>query len=223
MERVCPILVLAVAAGLLFLPAAHAQLSYDVTITNATRGQQFTPFIVVSHGAPSELFALGAPAQPGLVTLAEEGDIAPLVALYEARPDVRDVQTNGALLDPGASVTVTVAGMSAADRITLAAMLIPTNDAFVSLVDVAAPRPGKALVLRPVAYDAGSEIDDELCASIPGPFFPECGGPGGGGQPGNGEGFVHVHRGIHGVGDFAPIDRDWRNPVAEIVIRARPN
>ena len=27
------------------------------------------------------------------------------------------------------------------------------------------------------AYDSGSEVNDELCASIPGPDFEECGGP----------------------------------------------
>jgi hypothetical protein len=36
---------------------------------------------------------------------------------------------------------------------------------------------------------------------------------------GGGEGFVHVHRGIHGVGDLKPIGRDWRNPVATVSIR----
>ncbi|MCI0585123.1 MAG: spondin domain-containing protein, partial [Chloroflexi bacterium] len=129
--------------------------------------------------------------------------------------------TNGALLDPGASATITVAGQGAGDRITLAAMLIPTNDGFVALVDAAAPRPGRSLVFRAPAYDAGSEQNDELCESIPGPFFEECGGPGGGGSPGNGEGYVHIHAGLHGIGDMTESERDWRNPVAEIVITAK--
>ena len=29
------------------------------------------------------------------------------------------------------------------------------------------------------------------------------------GIPGGGEGFVHIHRGIHGVGDLAPSTFDW--------------
>jgi hypothetical protein len=36
---------------------------------------------------------------------------------------------------------------------------------------------------------------------------------------GNGEGFVHVHRGMHGVGDFKAAARDWRNPVARVQVR----
>ena len=48
-------------------------------------------------------------------------------------------------------------------------------------------------------------------------------GPGGGGMPSGGEeGFVHVHSGIHGVGDLDEAARDWRNPVARIVVRRLP-
>jgi hypothetical protein len=99
-------------------------------------------------------------------------------------------------------------------------MLIPTNDAFVALNGVALPLPGHPIVtFKARAYDAGSEVNDELCTSIPGPAFAECGGPGGGARVGGGEGFVHVHRGVHGVGNLKPSDRDWRNPVAEVRIR----
>lgn len=34
----------------------------------------------------------------------------------------------------------------------------------------------------------------------------------------DGEGFIHVQRGVHGVGDLAAADYDWRNPVAEVVV-----
>jgi hypothetical protein len=99
-------------------------------------------------------------------------------------------------------------------------MLIPTNDAFVALNAVQLPYPGwPTQTYTAVAYDAGSEVNDELCSSTPGPLFAECGGSGGGGRVGGGEGFVHVHRGMHGVGDFKPIGRDWRNPVAEVRVR----
>jgi hypothetical protein len=69
--------------------------------------------------------------------------------------------------------------------------------------------------LYSVAYDAGSEVNDELCASIPGP---DCGGAGAGSPVGGEEGYVHVHTGIHGIGDLDPSERDWRNPVAMITV-----
>lgn len=34
-----------------------------------------------------------------------------------------------------------------------------------------------------------------------------------------GEGFIHVQRGIHGIGDLAADVYDWRNPVAEVFLR----
>ena len=100
--------------------------------------------------------------------------------------------------------------------LSLAAMLIPTNDAFVALNGV---RPRFQSTYNALAYDAGTEANDEACASIPGPDFVECGGPGGGGDPGGGEGYVFVHAGMHGVGDMNEAERDWRNPVARIQVQ----
>ena len=50
---------------------------------------------------------------------------------------------------------------------------------------------------------------------IPGP---PCGNAGVR-DTGNAEGFVHVHAGVHGIGDLVAADHDWRNPVAKITIR----
>jgi hypothetical protein len=108
-------------------------------------------------------------------------------------------------------------------RLSVAAMLIPTNDASFALNDVAGPLGPRTLSFVSPAYDSGSEVNDELCASIPGPSFAECGGPGGGAQVvGGEEGYVHIHRGIHGVGDLVESERDWWNPVARIEVRKVP-
>ena len=65
------------------------------------------------------------------------------------------------------------------------------------------------------AYDAGSEANNEICAFIPGPscgiFFVR--------DPEGAEGYVHIHAGIHGIGDLSPAQFDWRNPGAKITIR----
>ncbi len=215
------VLGLLIATGLAAAPtvAADDGLRYEVTITNLTRGQQFTPILVASHREGVQLFTLGRPASSELATLAEEGNTGPLTSLLLGLPVVRDVTSSSGLLNPGHSVTVTVEGGAGFDHLSMAAMLIPTNDGFFALNGVAGPRGDQTLRLFSPAYDAGSERNDELCASIPGPFFVECGGPGGGGKPGGGEGFVHIHAGIHGVGNLNAAQRDWRNPVAEITIR----
>ena len=199
-------------------------MDFEVTVTNLTRGQQFTPILVASHKAGVRLFELGSPATPQLKTLAEEGNIAPLTALLLGNPDVRDVVNSGGLLNPGQSVTQRVSTRGSFDNVSVAAMLIPTNDGFFAVNDREGPNGEDSngedsLTVFSPAYDAGTERNDETCASIPGPFFVECGGPGGGGAPGGGEGYVHIHAGIHGIGDLDPAIRDWRNPVARITIR----
>lgn len=223
MTRLCSLIVLGllIAAGLPAAPCAAAEDGprYEVTITNLTRGQQFTPILVASHREGVQLFALGHPASSELATLAEEGNTGPLTSVLRGLAEVRDVTSSSGLLDPGHAVTVTVEGGAGFDHLSVAAMLIPTNDGFFALNGVAGPRGNQTLTLFSPAYDAGSERNDELCASIPGPFFTECGGPGGGAKAGGGEGFVHIHAGIHGIGNLNAAQRDWRNPVAEITIR----
>jgi hypothetical protein len=99
-----------------------------------------------------------------------------------------NTQTNGALLLPGQTVTVTIDAHHG-QVLSFAAMLIPTNDTFVALDRVRLPHFGTSRHVA-VAYDAGTELNDQNCANIPGPI---CMGEGfvEGPQAG-GEGFVHV-------------------------------
>ena len=192
---------------------------YEVKVTNITRGQQFTPLLTVVHATRLSLFSLGAPASTALATLAEQGDTSPLTALLSTSADVASVATQGGLLEPGQTRTFTVDASGRFDSLTVAAMLIPTNDAFMSVTFTDLPPNRQSVVRYGFAYDAGSERNDELCSSIPGPFFSECGGPGGGARVGGGEGFVHVHAGIHGIGDLKASQRDWRNPIVSVSVR----
>jgi len=201
---------------------AHADflVNYEVTVTNLTYNQRFTPLLLASHKPTVAFFQLGAPARPELRTLAEEGNVAPLKAALDSLPDVQATVAGDSLLDPGKTITFRIQANPWRDRLSLAAMLIPINDAFVALNSISLPYPGGSTTnFTAVAYDAGTEVNDELCSSIPGPGFAECGGPGGGGSVGGGEGFVHVHRGMQGVGNFSTAARDWRNPVAQIIVR----
>jgi hypothetical protein len=198
---------------------AETGSQFEVTITNLTRGQFFTPTLVASHRRGVSLFTLGSAPSAALEAVAEEGSTDPLKNILLGNPAVKDVQSSGVLLGPGESVSVTVQTSFGFNHISLIGMLIPTNDGFLALNGVQGPRKGPVTYHSP-AYDAGSERNDELCASIPGPPYPECGGPGGGGAPAGGEeGYVHIHAGIHGIGDFNAAERDWRNPVAKIDVR----
>ena len=191
--------------------------NYEITVTNVTRGQSFTPILVATHRAGVNLFTEGSPASPELALVAEDGDTVPLEAKLRANPNVLQVTTTGDL-DPGKSVTVKIRAQKSFDHISLTSMLVTTNDAFFALNGVRGPRGSRILSLDSPAYDAGSEPNDELCANIPGPI---CRGQGASPNAG-GEGFVHIHAGIHGIGNLSAADRDWRNPVAEITIRRVP-
>ncbi len=218
MNRINRALALLGVAGTLAIggPAvAEDDASYEVTITNLTRGQFFTPFLVVSHKPGIRLFTLGEAASGELESLAEGGDIAPFVAALDGNPDIGDIATGDGVLPPGQSVTLTVSVDEDFRRISLAAMLVPTNDAFVALDSVRAPKGRKFTARLALAYDAGTEANDESCDSIPGPPFVCAGGT----DSPEGEGYVHVHAGIHGIGDLHADARDWRNPVAQVTIR----
>lgn len=205
-----------VGGGVLYSSTALAdQRVYEVTITNLTRAQAFTPILVASHRSGVQIFELGSAASDELSALAEGGDVAPLTAVLEANYKVIDVANSGGLLNPGDSVTVAVSASHGAKEISLASMMIPTNDSFIALNGVKVPRDGKTKVYYSPGYDAGSEPNDESCLNIPGPV---CGGEGG--SPGaGGEGYVHVSGGIQGIADLVAETYDWRNPTAKIVIK----
>lgn len=215
MNKVISTLLTGVLGALITTGSAIAGQMYEVTITNLTQAETFTPILVASSKKPVELFTLGSIASPELTDIAERGDVTNMTALIIANPDMVDIANSGGLLMPGHSVTVTVSAKGA-KYISLASMLIPTNDAFFALNGVRVK--GKENVFWVPAYDAGTETNDELCEHIPGP---DCGGTQL--EPADtGEGYVYTHGGIHGIGDLAPETYDWRNPVAYVkVVRVK--
>lgn len=221
---------LAVGAWALLLSATTAQARgqgsgwvYEVEVTNITKGTNlteglvFTPILLATHRPGIDVFELGQPAGEELAKLAEGGDTAPLAAVLEATEGVYRVMATAAPLPPGGSVVVEIPYDRRSAVLSLASMLLPTNDGFIGLNGATLPwyRHHSVTHTSP-GYDAGSEINDELCASIPGPH---CGGEGY--SPSGGEGKVHVHSGIHGIGDLEPEHYDWRNPVVQIRVKLK--
>ncbi len=220
--RTHPVAVLTVLA----LIASSALLAqgpgrdYAVTITNVTPGQVFGPPVVVVHTRNFSLFELGEPASPGLAILAEDAAVDTLFEELEANPEVVEFVVAGDPLMPGDSVTLEVHAQFPHHFVTTAQMLVTTNDAFFALNGVRVPQ-GKRQDPRngirtflAVAYDAGSEVNSESCDTIPGP---PCGNTVVRDQEGS-EGYVHVHSGIHGIGDLPPEDFGWHNPVAQVTV-----
>ncbi len=194
---------------------------WQVEITNVTQAQTFTPILAATHYGSVDMFEVGETASQPLADLAESGDIGPLSAVLEsAGRAVGDYETNGGLLGPGESVKLTLRGRPG-QYLSLAAMLIPTNDTFVGVDSTFLPLYGSK-TLYALAYDAGSEANDQNCLNIPGP---RCGGAPHSPPADSDEGFVHVSNGFHllestGEGEvLSPATYDWRNPVAIVEIR----
>ena len=163
------------------------------------------------------LFTLGSAASAELTAIAEDAVNSNLINMLNADPNAGDVQTiffQGGPIPPGKSASVEVNAPAGFEYISVVGMLVTTNDAFFALNGVRGALVGETTYLSP-AYDSGSEANNELCAFIPGP---PCGNAGVR-DTGNAEGFVHIHAGVHGIGDLVAADHDWRNPVAKITIR----
>ena len=210
----------------LFLGAgqAAAGFRYEVTITNITKGQTFTPQLVAGHARSVRVFSLGDTASAELEILAESGDTVPLSdELAGLGREVGEVTTIPGLLEPGESATVEIRVRGHQRFLSIAAMLIPTNDTFVALNGVRLPRSGTKTYTA-LAYDAGTEFNDQNCANIPGP---RCGGAASSASAENDEGFIYVSNGFHDIGVIndreneilGPFVYDWRNPVARVVVR----
>lgn len=204
----------ALASGLSLAAEKMGGRTYEVTITNLTRGQIFSPPVVISHDSGFQLFKLGDPAIPELVSLAEDGITNQLIGLIKTLPSVLDYTVANGPLTPGNSLTLKITARGNFDFISAAGMLVTTNDAFFAIRNVKVLPMGDA-ISEAQAYDAGSENNSESCGHIPGP---PCGNAGVRNTVGA-EGYVHIHAGIHGIADLIASRDDWRNPVAEIMIR----
>ena len=188
---------------------------WSVTLTNMAYMQPFGPFFVLNHNnSASRLFSVGEVSSPALATLAEDGSPMPLIASYNGTRGARLAMAAGSgPLFPGKSFTFMIETSDMHPFISLASMAINTNDCFAGIARV---KPSSGVRIDSPGYDSGSETNDELCKNIPGPgcsAFPKTNRTD---LSDNGEGFIHIHRGVHGLGDLEAAEYDWRNPMLRI-------
>ncbi len=190
--------------------------TYHVTITNTTANHVITPPAVIAHNYKYKLFTVTKPASAELAIMAESGNVAPLLAKVVTDSNVSaamsSLEQSPPVILPGKSITIEIKAPKRT-YFTIAGMLATSNDAFTS-VTLKGPKKNHYSNGYTVTYDAGSEDNNELCIDIPGP---PCGGTNAT-IDGDGEGFVTIHNGIHGVGDLVPAKLDWRGPTASVRI-----
>ena len=219
------------------MPAANAT-DFNVEIVNLTNGIWYTPFLVAAHPDGTSLFTTGQPASASLQAMAEGGDIAGLVSDLQTLGATIAADPAGGLLPPAMSTNVDLNTDGTSNvRLSVVAMLLPTNDAFAGLNSVMVPTEPGRYVFNVPAYDAGTEANDELLIAgggapgVPGmPADPGglagTGGTGAAGTDANTT--VHIHR--NSLGDTDPAggtsDLDsrvhrWLNPVVRVIVTVR--
>jgi hypothetical protein len=192
---------------------SSAQRTWRVTVENLTPAgsQPLSPPFFAVHGKQVDVWSVGDIANHGVAAIAEDANNTVLESALGQLPGVRDVFTGvGGPIASGESRSYTVEARAGRDRLTLLTMLVNTNDAFTGLDSL---RLGsKRTVLLRMAYDAGSERNNELRAFIPGPC---CNNP----FVRDPEGaLIAPHAGITGAGELDPAVYGWDEPVARITI-----
>lgn len=190
---------------------------YQVTIHNAMLGQPLAPSLFVTHNSDFALFEIGDTASTELAIMAETGNPGPLAGMVSVSEGVVDTavlpfdRTPPVML-PGESNSTEISAEGNAKYFSAVGMLAATNDGFYAVRGVKLPKNGSVTVYAN-AYDAGSEANTEHLGDIP------AGGNDAFDAPlDDGEGYIHIHAGIHGVGDLVSETHDWRNPVVQITI-----
>lgn len=214
--------------------AVASAADFNVEVTNLTNGIWYTPFLVAAHPEGTSLFTTGQPASASLQALAEGGDITGLVADLQALGATIGQDPAGGFLAPAMSANIDLNTDGTSNvLLSVAAMLLPTNDAFAGLNSITIPTAPGTYVYDIPAYDAGTEANDELIngGGMPGvPGIP--GDPGGlGGTGGTGAAAadannnVHIHRNTLGDLDVSAGRSDldstvhrWLNPVLRVVV-----
>lgn len=177
---------------------------YTVSVENLTANQPMSPLAVLTHNSNFQLFEIGQSVSVELEHLAEGGSNAELIALMNSDDNVYQGVSGNGLLLPGSSdeVTITV-NPHRYGYLSLASMLVNTNDAFVgetglSLKSLAV---GESYEMDMNVWDSGTELNDELAATIPGPA-------------GGGEGFNSTRNDMNDAVAFhaasSAMMMDWR-------------
>lgn len=206
--------------------ADDATRVYEITIDNLTSGQPLSPGVVVAHTKETAIFAVGAAASEGIRLIAEQGNPSTALGELTDATGVARVVNTGAPIHrtggPGpSSLTISLEASANANRLSLAVMLICTNDGFAGLNSVKLPGGFAPATFYAMGYDAGTEVNEETSLSIVDPcgvIGPVTLAPDGDSRTPQG-GVVSMHSGIQGGGALVPGSHGWTEPVARVTVR----
>jgi hypothetical protein len=206
----------------------------SITVTNLTQGLHFTPVITAAHPSENQIFKSGDMASAELQAMAEGGDISGLSSLLtNIDANVNENPAMG-LLAPAMSASFNLTNDTGNTHLSLAAMVLPSNDGFVGLNSWKIPEESGTYTVYLNAYDAGTEANDEIRGSgapgeagmpVPPPLDASIGMNGTGVTDMETNTKVHIHRGSLGDDNMSAGKSDinnsvqrWLNPVAKLTI-----
>ena len=106
--------------------------TYRITLTNVTHSQPLSPVALIFHSDSFRAWEVGLPASVALEVLAEGGDPTDFIQAADNDPGVVRTATGADVIPPGAqeSLEVVVDAGGQSIYLTIATMLVNTNDAF---------------------------------------------------------------------------------------------
>ncbi|TKF21026.1 hypothetical protein FCV43_11475 [Vibrio genomosp. F6] len=146
--------------------------TFTITVENQTANQPMSPLVVLGHNSDYHLFNIGQASSVALEMLAESGDNSMLLDRVNTNSDVYQAKAGAGLILPGASDTVSITlNPYQSSHLSLASMLVNTNDAFVGETDLKTTgfSVGQRYTMSMDVWDSGTEANSETAATVPGP------------------------------------------------------
>jgi hypothetical protein len=196
--------------------------SYNISATNLTANQPLSPLAVILHKSDYHGISMGAPVNVSLEKLAESGDNSDFLAEANVNNSVNRTTSGSEVIAPGDTSSVSISGrQNGGLYLTLASMLVNTNDGFAAVdgVDLSNLALQDEMHFYSNAYDSGTEANTETMADIPGP----AGGGEGYNSLRNDRDFIAVHPGVISNDDglstsILNASHRFDNPVALITV-----
>jgi hypothetical protein len=223
-------------SGLALALASTSTFAQDlsITVTNLTQGLHFTPVVSAAHPSDNHIFMINSMAGAELQAMAEGGDISGLVSVLSSIDANISENPAAGLLAPAMSTSFMLSNDTNNTHLSLAAMILPSNDGFVGLDSWLIPEESGTYTVYLNAYDAGTEANDEIRGSgapgeagmpVPPPLDASIGNNGTGVTDQEANNMIHIHRGSLGDSDMSAGLSDinnsvqrWLNPIAKLTI-----
>jgi hypothetical protein len=172
-----------------------AKVAYEVEIVNLTNNQPFSPLALRAHGASYSAWTIGESASLGVEQIAESGDNTEFLGTASSKKSA----SGTGIIAPGETAVIDLNSKVTDLYLTAVTMLVNTNDAFAGItgLNLSSLQVGDNTIVYLPVYDAGTEANDELAGTIPGP----ADGGTGFDVARDDVGFVAMHPGIVSVDD----------------------